>query len=33
MKNIYDETIKDFGDEWNLYQYSENDKENQKKNI
>lgn len=30
MKNIYDETIKDFGDEWNLYQYSENDKENKK---
>lgn len=27
-KNIYDETIKDFGDEWNLYQYLENDEEN-----
>ena len=27
-KNIYDETIKDFGEEWSLYQYSENDEEN-----
>ena len=27
-KNIYDETIKDFGEEWNLYQYSNNDEEN-----
>ena len=27
-KNIYDETIKDFIEEWNLYQYSNNDEEN-----
>ena len=26
-KDIYDKTIEDFGEEWNLYQYSEENEE------
>ena len=29
-KDIYDKTIDDFGDEWNLYQYTDQDKEIEK---
>ena len=29
-KNIYDKTIEDFGEEWNLYNYSNHDTETEK---